>query len=210
MFQVFVPLLFITFELTNIVRTELPMAMKLARERSLQYHTYQEFEMNDDIFHSLWSRGETMVITGLLKKMKIEWTPKYFVKHYGSQKCVITDCDTNEEHHSTVAQFFRCFGRYSHRQPGVYKLKDWPPKADFKAEFPALFEDFHGAVPAPNYTRRDGFYNIASYFPTNAVAPDMGPKMYCAFASAEDRKGSTRLHMDMVCPNIFLLVLANL
>lgn len=41
--------------------------------------------------------------------------------------------------------------------------------------------------------------NIASHFPTNTVSPDLGPKMYNAYASNENvgTKGSTRLHMDM-------------
>jgi lysine-specific demethylase 3 len=69
----------------------------------------------------------------------------------------------------------------------------------------------------PNYVRRDGTLNIASHFPSNTVAPDLGkhrddhksisyllsfiagPKMYNAMSSFESAgsKGSTRLHMDM-------------
>jgi len=76
----------------------------------------------------------------------------------------------------------------------------------------------------PNYVRRDGALNIASHFPGNTVAPDLGkylilipcvmvqyrnfiryspfitgPKMYNAMASFESAgsKGSTRIHMDM-------------
>lgn len=55
------------------------------------------------------------------------------------------------------------------------------------------------AVPVPNYVRRDGVLNLSSHFPTNAIAPDIGPKMYNALASFEEEGslGSTRLHMDM-------------
>lgn len=55
------------------------------------------------------------------------------------------------------------------------------------------------AVPVPNYVRRDGVYNLSSHFPKNAIAPDLGPKMYNALASSqqEGSHGSTRLHMDM-------------
>jgi [histone H3]-dimethyl-L-lysine9 demethylase len=62
-------------------------------------------------------------------------------------------------------------------------LQDWPPSSDFKTTFPNLYEDFSRAVPVPNYTRRDGALNIASHFPTNTIAPDIGPKMYNAFVS---------------------------
>lgn len=65
--------------------------------------------------------------------------------------------------------------------------------------FPTLYEDFNRFVPVPNYCRVDGFLNIASHFPLNIVSPDLGPKMYNAFAGddGENGLGSTRLHMDM-------------
>lgn len=41
--------------------------------------------------------------------------------------------------------------------------------------------------------------NIASHFPSNTVSPDLGPKMYNAYAAKDGPGclGSTRLHMDM-------------
>ncbi|KAJ7855758.1 hypothetical protein B0H14DRAFT_2579219 [Mycena olivaceomarginata] len=48
---------------------------------------------------------------------------------------------------------------------------------------------------------KDGVLNIASHFPTNAVPPDLGPKMYIAYGNPKrtvaGSKGSTKLHMDM-------------
>ncbi|KAG8713118.1 hypothetical protein FRC11_013230 [Ceratobasidium sp. 423] len=78
-------------------------------------------------------------------------------------------------------------------------IVDWPAQADFKDDFPKLYDDFMRALPVPNYTRRDGILNLASHFATNAIAPDLGPKMYNAFTSSEGPggQGSTRLHMDM-------------
>lgn len=52
--------------------------------------------------------------------------------------------------------------------------KDWPPSTDFRTAFPELFEDFNRAVPVPSYVRRDGALNVASHFPSNTVAPDLG------------------------------------
>ena len=40
--------------------------------------------------------------------------------------------------------------------------------------FPELYEDFSNAVPVPTCVRRDGALNIASHFPSNTVAPDLG------------------------------------
>ncbi|KAG2747930.1 hypothetical protein P692DRAFT_201914418, partial [Suillus brevipes Sb2] len=74
-------------------------------------------------------------------------------------------------------EFFSWFGKYEGRVE-CWKLKDWPPSTDFKTAFPELFEDFRRAVPVPNYVRRNGTLKIASHFPSNTVAPDLGPKMY--------------------------------
>ena len=41
--------------------------------------------------------------------------------------------------------------------------------------------------------------NLASRFPQDLVAPDLGPKMYNAYASSDGNngQGTTRLHLDM-------------
>lgn len=192
-----------------ITRTsDLPLARPLSGDKeitrdpagidSLNFQESHYSEISDILFQSIWQKGETIVVTGLLDKMNIQWTPEYFIQHYGNNICSITDCDTEMVHKSDVSSFFQLFGGYSERGESILKLKDWPPTADFKNEFPTLFDDFHRAVPAPSYTRRDGFYNISAHFPLNAVVPDMGPKMYNAFKSREEGYGSTRLHMDMV------------
>lgn len=81
--------------------------------------------------------------------------------------------------------------------------------------FPKLFEDFSNAVPVPNYTRRDGILNIASHFPTDTIAPDLGifiwvvnsglilmlrigPKMYNALEASEGAGSSgVRLKLSL-------------
>lgn len=37
------------------------------------------------------------------------------------------------------------------------------------------------ALPLPDYTKRDGRYNMASSLPNFFVKPDLGPKMYNAY-----------------------------
>lgn len=160
--------------------------------------TLTDAELTEERFRSLWSEGHPLVVTGLLPKFKLSWDPDYFVHKYGSQSCLILECQTDVNKRITVGEFFSQFGKYEGRTE-CWKLKDWPPSTDFKSAFPELFEDFSNAVPVPNYVRRDGTLNIASHFPSNTVAPDLGPKMYNAMASfqAVGSKGSTRLHMDM-------------
>ncbi|KIK65763.1 hypothetical protein GYMLUDRAFT_39289 [Collybiopsis luxurians FD-317 M1] len=186
-------------------------------------------DLTTSTFRSVWKLGIPILVTEVGQRFRIQWTPEYFMKTYGDQSCLIVECQTDNNKRVTVGDFFAEFGKYAHRaatetvsstlptqsdstsndstspqriidNPGdIWKLKDWPPSADFKTTFPELYEDFSQAVPIPNYVRRDGTLNIASHFPLNAIAPDLGPKMYNAMASNQARgsKGSTRLHMDM-------------
>ncbi|KAG8794161.1 hypothetical protein FRC12_000341 [Ceratobasidium sp. 428] len=155
-------------------------------------------EITEEQFQPLWARGEPVVVHGLLDKFKIRWTPGYFIDNYGREQCHVVDCVTDKRSRLRIKEFFQEFGK-ADRGEGVLKLKDWPPHADFREKFRALYIDFMNALPIPNYTRRDGVLNLASHFAINAVAPDLGPKMYNAFKSSEGTsgQGSTRLHMDM-------------
>ncbi|KAF8748317.1 hypothetical protein RHS01_10922 [Rhizoctonia solani] len=133
-------------------------------------------DLSEEEFKPLWARGEAIVVQDLLDRFELDWTP--------NQEMIVKD-------------FFEMFGKTD--REGVLKLKDWPAQADFKDDFPKLYDDFMKALPVPNYTRRDGILNLAAHFATNAIAPDLGPKMYNAFTSSEGPggQGSTRLHMDM-------------
>ncbi|EJD54118.1 Clavaminate synthase-like protein [Auricularia subglabra TFB-10046 SS5] len=164
--------------------------------RSVRLFTHAELDPAS--FRQLWAAGEPIVVEGLLDLCKIRWTPEYFIQEYGSESCLVVECQNDVNRRITVEEFFTKFGDYEDRQE-CWKLKDWPSSTDFKSVFPQLFEDFMNIVPMPDYSRRDGVLNISSHFPTNTVGPDLGPKMYNAYASTLDSgsKGSTRLHMDM-------------
>ncbi|KAH9072972.1 hypothetical protein EDB83DRAFT_2360192 [Lactarius deliciosus] len=162
--------------------------------------TFGDSTLTEEIFRNIWAEGHPLVVNGVLEKFHIKWTPEYFIEKYGDHSCTIVDCVTEAKREVTVGWFFALFGKYNERVDSrVWKLKDWPPSTDFKTAFPELYDDFARAVPIPSYCRRDGVLNIASHFPSNAVAPDLGPKMYNAFATQDNEgsKGSTRLHMDM-------------
>jgi lysine-specific demethylase 3 len=58
--------------------------------------------------------------------------------------------------------------------------QDWPPSKDFKDQFPELYSAFCLAIPMPDLTRPDGCFNMAAYFATNALKPDLG-ESYLAF-----------------------------
>ncbi|KAI0029130.1 hypothetical protein K488DRAFT_16888, partial [Vararia minispora EC-137] len=159
--------------------------------------TFLGSELTEMAFQRIWARGQPVVVTGQLDKFQLRWTPEYFIDKYGAEPCQLVECQSEHSRSAHVADFFRMFGRP--RDASVWKLKDWPPAADFAVAFPELYEDFVRAVPVPAYARRDGVLNIASHFPDNTVKPDLGPKMYNALATDErsGSMGSTRLHMDM-------------
>ncbi|KAI0300519.1 hypothetical protein B0F90DRAFT_1723573 [Multifurca ochricompacta] len=162
--------------------------------------TFSDSALTEETFRQVWAEGRPLVVKGVLDKFNIKWTPEYFIEKYGDHSCTIVDCVTEAKQEVTVGWFFAMFGKYDERiDSRVWKLKDWPSWTDFKSAFPELYDDFARAVPIQSYCRRDGVLNIASHFPSNAVAPDLGPKMYNAFATSdtEGSKGSTRLHMDM-------------
>ncbi|KAF8121329.1 hypothetical protein EV363DRAFT_1365556 [Boletus edulis] len=178
----------------------LPNTYSTESSETSSHHTITiaDSELTEDVFRPIWAKGDPLVVTGLLPKFQIQWTPEHFLEKYNSQSCLILECQSDVNKRVTVGEFFSWFGKYEGRVE-CWKLKDWPPSTDFKTAFPELFEDFSRAVPVPSYVRRDGALNIASHFPSNTVAPDLGPKMYNAMASFESvgSKGSTRLHMDM-------------
>ncbi|KAJ7429071.1 Clavaminate synthase-like protein [Mycena galericulata] len=165
---------------------------------SHEIHRYSYDDLKEDVFRRLWAKGDPILVTDVARRLTIAWTPEYFIEHYGSDECDVTECQSNTCKRTTVGEFFETFGQYQGRQ-NCWKLKDWPPSSDFKTTFPALYDDFNQAVPVPSYARDDGVFNIASHFPFNVIAPDLGPKMYNAHANLEDSntQGSTRLHMDM-------------
>ncbi|VDB91674.1 unnamed protein product [Peniophora sp. CBMAI 1063] len=156
-------------------------------------------DWTEDNFRKLWAQGKPVVVTDLLHKFTHAWSPEYFIENYGHQACKLVECQSEREEDRDVETFFRQMGTRRALNGDIWKLKDWPPTSEFSKDFPELYMDFENAVPMPSYTRRDGVFNIASHFPQNALKPDLGPKMYNAFATFETAgsKGSTRLHMDV-------------
>ena len=78
--------------------------------------------MTDEIFRSHWMKGEPLVVNDVLSKFRIEWTPEYFIEKYGGQNCLIIECQTEENKRTSVAEFFKDFGKYEGRK-SCWKLK---------------------------------------------------------------------------------------
>uniref|UniRef100_A0A8B9SX57 Lysine-specific demethylase n=1 Tax=Anas platyrhynchos TaxID=8839 RepID=A0A8B9SX57_ANAPL len=153
---------------------------------------------NWKIFRECWKQGQPVLVSGVHKKLNLE---------FGDQDVDLVNCRNCAIISDVkVRDFWDGFEIISKRlrsddgQPMVLKLKDWPPGEDFRDMMPTRFEDLMENLPLPEYTKRDGRLNLASRLPSYFVRPDLGPKMYNAYGliTAEDRRvGTTNLHLDV-------------
>ena len=150
-------------------------------------------------FQAHWAKGTPLSLSGFSERFKLQWTPDYFIEHYGSQPAELVDIINREVLPSSVREFFSGLQSGARESMQHLKLNDWPDVEDFSLAMPDLFNDFEQALPFPKYTRRGGFLNLAAWFPPEYLPPDLGPKLYCAGASSDEdgAQGTTVLHMDM-------------
>lgn len=89
---------------------------------NLPIQRYTEAALTADTFPAIWSMGQPLVVTNLLAKFAIQWTPEYFIGKYGTQSCLIIECQTEMNKRITVGEFFAGFGKYEDRNE-CWKLK---------------------------------------------------------------------------------------
>lgn len=92
---------------------------------SLPSHRILEFKWEDlsyDMFTKLWAKGKPLVVTGLLPRFKISWTPEHFIENYASKSCLVIQCQSDMNKRITVGDFFKEFGKYEGRKD-CWKLK---------------------------------------------------------------------------------------
>ncbi|KAK9761139.1 hypothetical protein K7432_014169, partial [Basidiobolus ranarum] len=107
----------------------------LSREAEYLYDDYNNVTL--ETFQEKWRRGETIVIRNLLSKINLDWSPSYFIEHYGEEIADMVDCTTGCTVASmTVGDFFRGFSDMSLRPKNhkekhlVLRIKDWPSDMD--------------------------------------------------------------------------------
>ncbi|KAI9620854.1 hypothetical protein H4Q26_013525 [Puccinia striiformis f. sp. tritici PST-130] len=134
----------------------------------------KELEEDPSIFERLWTLGQIIVVTVMDDRLKVLWTPNYFISKCLGDQCKrinsISDDQTPEEVH--VKNFLTEFVKTTESQKS-WKIQDWPPEADFQTHFSDLFNDFQHAIPIPDITSWFGLQNMAAHFPTKANTPDM-------------------------------------
>lgn len=161
---------------------------------------------NLTVFQEQWKRGQPVLVTDVCKNLNMSlWHPDGFCRDFGEIRNDLVNCrNGNILPNQPMRKFWEGFENFSKRmkdEDGEYmllKLKDWPPGDDFSDMLPSRFNDLMKVLPLPEYTHRDGVFNLAGRLPECFVRPDLGPKMYNAYGSAlYPNKGTTNLHLDV-------------
>ena len=108
-----------------VAQTQPPSSDISTESPEIPFHltiTIPDSELTEEIFRPLWCKGDPLVVTGLLPKFQIQWTPEYFLQKYNSQSCLILECQSDVNKRVTVGEFFSWFGKYEGRVE-CWKLK---------------------------------------------------------------------------------------
>lgn len=83
---------------------------------------FSDAVLTPEVFPTIWAVGEPLLVTDVLHKFKIQWTPEYFIEKHGTQTCLIVECQKEVNKRVTVGEFFNLFGKYEGREE-CWKLK---------------------------------------------------------------------------------------
>ena len=98
------------------------LSPRIASVPTRKIHRFSDAVLTSNVFPEVWALGLPLVVTDVLSKFKIKWTPEYFIEKYGSQSCLIIECQTEVNKRVTVGEFFAWFGKYDGRD-NCWKLK---------------------------------------------------------------------------------------
>ncbi|XP_077248729.1 lysine-specific demethylase JMJ27-like [Tasmannia lanceolata] len=181
---------------------------------------------NNDLVHFQlhWMKGEPVIVRNVPDLTSgLSWEP--FVMWRAFREMTKSKADSESltvkaldcldwcEVEINIHQFFTGYteGRKHYNLwPEMLKLKDWPPSKFFEERLPRHGAEFIGSLPYQEYTDpKFGLLNVASKLPAGTLKPDLGPKTYIAYGTAEElgRGDSvTKLHCDMSDAVCFVLM----
>ncbi|KAL1439283.1 hypothetical protein MTO96_010310 [Rhipicephalus appendiculatus] len=128
---------------------------------------------NLTVFQEQWKRGQPVLVTDVCKNLNMSlWHPDGFCRDFGEVRNDLVNCRNGSIlPNQPMRKFWEGFENFSKRmkdEDGEYmllKLKDWPPGDDFSDMLPSRFNDLMKVLPLPEYTHRDGVFNLAGRLP---------------------------------------------
>lgn len=164
---------------------------------SLPFPYCEPSEIGVKDFQACWQRGQPMVLKSAPGESKYPCGPDHLMEHYGKVQTEILKPGGESLGLRSVGDFFRHFDDPEKGQLNM-KIKDWPSKGNFSDYFPHLNRDFINQLPFPESMSYTGSLNLVSLLPSDShKIPDLGPKMYAAYAGSSGSEiGTTQLHLD--------------
>ncbi|KAJ3283979.1 hypothetical protein HK104_010140 [Borealophlyctis nickersoniae] len=142
-------------------------------------------------FQPRWRNGEIVVVEGLLARIRVDWSPQFFLeKHRDDYLADVVPCKTGEIAPMSVGRFIKRFLDAKKRR--------FCPCTDYEAKLDEDHSaDFLRVLPFKPYAHPRGDWNMPSRLPPHFGSPDLGPKMYISYGSDDGENGTTNLHLEM-------------
>lgn len=137
-----------------------------------------------------------MIISGLDRGEQV-LTPDSLIREFGSERVRIEDTTTGAVQKDFLERFLATFNDPGRQYPPL-KVKvarvsfrsssyaeplyqDWPPSAEFRRKFPALFRYFEKRLPGSDISSSEGHLNLVSSMPEKSNPPDAGMVLHISF-----------------------------
>ncbi|KAJ7101278.1 hypothetical protein B0H15DRAFT_990933 [Mycena belliarum] len=152
-------------------------------------------ELTGDAFRALWARGEAFLVTGVGRRLKLDWC-EYLAQECDAQKCTVLNWPGwfkpggQTMTAMALGELVGGLGRYEGRER-CWKTQNWGAPV-------ALLADLAQALPMPDHLRGNGVRNLTSHLPSPADGSKLEPVVTITYAHPDATAltmGEGRLHL---------------